>query len=171
MDIPKAIRLIALAAVVGEGEKDADYAIRKIMRWYSKTFHTPLHVVSTLPVEDVLESYYETSYEEMSEAQREVERKELLLSEADRRAAMRKEDADEAEAEAYAKEAAEEEARAPKKLKRVNPVPAKLAPEQVLVVPELPSELPPNIDMKFMDAESFDAEIEALDKRHQTRKR
>lgn len=169
MDVPKAIRLVALAAVFGE--KDPDYAIRRIMRWYSKTFFTPLHVVEELPVEDVLEAYYEVHYEEMSETQREVERKELLMSEAERKAAVRQEDAEAAEAEEYAKAVAEEEAKAPKKLNRVQPVAARLSPEQVMVVPELPSELPPDIQMEFMSPDGLDAEIEALDKRHQTRKR
>jgi hypothetical protein len=41
-----------------------DYQLRRVFRDYSQRFHTPLHVVETLPLEDVLTHYWEAYYEE-----------------------------------------------------------------------------------------------------------
>jgi hypothetical protein len=41
---------------------------RKVCRWYSKTFHTPLHIVmdgKTLQWDDILHHYYEEQMEEI----------------------------------------------------------------------------------------------------------
>ena len=46
-------------------ESPNDYRIRKIMRWYSEKYHTPLHVVDTLPRHDVLVAYFESTYESL----------------------------------------------------------------------------------------------------------
>jgi hypothetical protein len=35
--------------------------MRQIFRWYSTTYHTPLHLVEDLPLEDVLCHYYEAN--------------------------------------------------------------------------------------------------------------
>lgn len=40
------------------------YIHRRICRWYSKTFHTPLHEVFKLDLYDVLTHYYEATMEE-----------------------------------------------------------------------------------------------------------
>lgn len=38
------------------------------MRWYSKTFHTPLHVVEwDVPLDDILQAWFESEYEGLSE--------------------------------------------------------------------------------------------------------
>lgn len=42
----------------------SDYQLRRVFRDYSARFHTPLHVVETLPLEDVLTHYWEAYYEE-----------------------------------------------------------------------------------------------------------
>ena len=68
-DLPSyelALRLVAMRNVLS---KDApqDYTHRVINRFYSMKFHTPLHVVDTLPRHDVLLAYYESIYSEMSE--------------------------------------------------------------------------------------------------------
>lgn len=60
------IRLIALRdALAPEEKKSIDYRLRYIMRWYSKTFHTPLHQVYDLPVEELLRVYFEEKYDAM----------------------------------------------------------------------------------------------------------
>ncbi len=46
---------------------DSEYNRRFIHRWYSRTFHTPLHDVMGLDPEDVLVAYFESNYEEMLE--------------------------------------------------------------------------------------------------------
>ena len=68
------------------------------MRWYSKTFSTPLATVEDLPVEDVLAVYYEEIYEEMDEEARAQERAHLLLSEEEEMEAMSEEDENDIEA-------------------------------------------------------------------------
>jgi hypothetical protein len=72
MDRYEAARLMALHAVVSHKKRqndlvDLEYPMRKIFRWYSRTFFTPLHVVDTLPLDDVLQAYWEVQYEEMAD--------------------------------------------------------------------------------------------------------
>jgi hypothetical protein len=62
MDIYEAVKINALNAVVNP---DEEYYLRFIFRWYSKTFHTPLHLIPDLPVIDILTAYYEELYEKM----------------------------------------------------------------------------------------------------------
>jgi hypothetical protein len=64
LDLLKATRLLAFAAVE---KRDADYLLRYILRWYSRTFATPLHEVDALPLEDVLEHYFECQAEDMED--------------------------------------------------------------------------------------------------------
>lgn len=37
------------------------------MRWYSKTFHTPLPMVADIPLDEMFQAYYEEMYEKMEE--------------------------------------------------------------------------------------------------------
>jgi hypothetical protein len=41
------------------------YIYRKICRWYSTTFHTPLHIVNSMPYDEILLHYYEHNYEKL----------------------------------------------------------------------------------------------------------
>jgi len=67
----KELKEIALANVV---DPTSEYLFRYVCRWYSKTFHTPLHVVITeLPLSEVLLAYFEEGYEMMDEDERFVE--------------------------------------------------------------------------------------------------
>ena len=52
----RAMQQIALAAVLSP---DVDAVYRRIYRWYSKNFHTPLHEVMKLSEHDVLLAYFE----------------------------------------------------------------------------------------------------------------
>jgi hypothetical protein len=63
----KELKEIALANVV---DPNSEYFYRFICRWYSKTFHTPLHEVFTLPFQDVALAYFEEGYEMMEEEDR-----------------------------------------------------------------------------------------------------
>lgn len=56
----EALRLVALQ---GAYKPDAESNVRFVLRWYSKTFHTPLHEVYELPLEDVWLAYYEERYQ------------------------------------------------------------------------------------------------------------
>lgn len=71
MDHLTAIRLIALRTVVEE--TDYDYQLRKVFRWYSQNFHTPLDAVYSIPIDDVLQHYYEWNYEQIAEDRTKLE--------------------------------------------------------------------------------------------------
>lgn len=61
-NIYKAYQLNAAESILDPDEL-AHY--RRICRWYSKTFHTALHIVFTLPFDTVLTNYYEQTMEDM----------------------------------------------------------------------------------------------------------
>jgi hypothetical protein len=42
------------------------YFYRKIIRWYSNTFHTPLKQVETLDWYEILQHYYEHNYDQLN---------------------------------------------------------------------------------------------------------
>lgn len=63
---PKALRILALKEALSE-EPSHDYFIRKVFRWYSKTFSTPLHQVYNLPLFDVMQAYYEEIYSNLAD--------------------------------------------------------------------------------------------------------
>jgi hypothetical protein len=67
MDTLEAIQLEAMRAVL---EEDPEYLLRRIFRWYSTTYHTPLHQVEELPIEYVLQHFFEVNIEAMPKAQR-----------------------------------------------------------------------------------------------------
>lgn len=58
----KSIRISAAESVL---DPDDEYIYRKICRWYSKTFHTPLVQVLVLDPEHVLTNYYESTMEDI----------------------------------------------------------------------------------------------------------
>jgi primosomal protein N' len=63
MELLEAIEISALKSVL---QPDDDYFLRRIFRWYSEKFHTPLGEVADLPVEDVLQTYFECAFEHMT---------------------------------------------------------------------------------------------------------
>lgn len=71
------VRLVAFNSVVNP---DDEYALRHIFRWYSKTFHTPLHQVCDIPLIDVLLAYYEESFEKMEEQELREERLKMSMT-------------------------------------------------------------------------------------------
>ncbi len=87
-------QILAFAAVQ---RGDNAFLIRHIFRWYSKTFSTPLHMVDDLPFEEVLQAYYESEFEGMSEEDRLEVAERLLQTDEDRLRASREKDAAEAD--------------------------------------------------------------------------
>jgi hypothetical protein len=74
LDLLKAVRLCAFGAVK---EKDSDYVLRFIFRWYSREFHKDLDEVELLPLERVLTHFFECRYENMTEEELEDEEEAL----------------------------------------------------------------------------------------------
>jgi primosomal protein N' len=66
IEVGTAIRILALKEVLSD-TPSSDYEIRKIFRWYSKEFCTPLHMVDELPMYDVIRHYWEYQYESADE--------------------------------------------------------------------------------------------------------
>jgi hypothetical protein len=88
VDLYHALQCQAMLSVL---KPDRESWLRHVLRWYSKAFHTPLHEVSALPVEDVLTAFYEDSFEAMEDAEREDHLQKLLETEEQRAAREKKE--------------------------------------------------------------------------------
>lgn len=70
----EAVRYIALNNVFDAKRKkpldrDPEAHLRKVFRWYSKTFFTPLDEVENLPLISILLNWWEVHYEELAEDQ------------------------------------------------------------------------------------------------------
>ena len=144
---------------------------RRIFRWYSKNFSTPLHEVADLPLEDVLQAYYEDTYERLDKDQIEPIRARLAETDDDRLRRLEEEEENAEDDDAWIKEMEEEE------LKRI----AKLSPKPVAADPQAsrPRQLsnrataaeaplpdtapPPDMVMTFLSLEEMDAKLSALD--------
>lgn len=70
MDRYEALRLIALG---GAYKPDSESNVRYVMRWYSKTFYTPLHEVYELPLDDIWLAFYEERYQALEREDLEAE--------------------------------------------------------------------------------------------------
>jgi hypothetical protein len=58
------IKKISLNAIINP---DSEANFRKICRSYSKKFHTPLHQVAQLPLEFILQAFFEDLFDEMDD--------------------------------------------------------------------------------------------------------
>jgi hypothetical protein len=67
MDLVEATQLQALLAVENQ---DNDFLLRRIIRWFSTTFHTPINVVEDMSLESVLQHFFEHSFDTMDKRQR-----------------------------------------------------------------------------------------------------
>lgn len=167
MDYDSALRLLALQAVQ---KPDMPAHTRYIHRWYSKTFHTPLHVVAELDPQDVFVAYYEATYEDMTEDERESAIAELLKTPEELRADKLAKDHERADIFEFAKiTEAEERKKEEKKLadldtKQKQPFAnSRMVPEASLPKAKSPMEkLQPDIEMKFVSAEDFEKELEGF---------
>lgn len=186
MDPSTAIRLQALRTILSP-EWDSEYGVRRLYRWYSKTFFTPLAQALEVPFEDVLRAFWEDKYESLSEEELEEERQLLLESDEARRKREYDDYRGRVEDEVWAKQVEEEErAKAAKAQlpdqKKIDPA---LAPKPAPLPPlprkrsqaetELPTTdpvikndpvltvIPPDITMEFSASDLFDNELDGLE--------
>lgn len=82
MDFIKSIQIKALKAISDPNIEDF---LRAVFRSYSIKFHTPLHEVPDLPIEDVLLAYYEETFECMQEEERSHIMSEILQTDEERK--------------------------------------------------------------------------------------
>lgn len=141
MSFVESIRLLAMQAVL---DSDPDYQLRSVLRWYSREFHTPLSEVYDIPIDEVIEAFYECKYEDMDDGQRNFEIGELLKTNQAVVEAKKKEDADEVDDVAFLQKVMEEAKSV------VIPKPE----------PQKPIEAPPDISMSF----DSNLDIDALDR-------
>lgn len=85
----KALQVLALREVIKK-EPSPAYRMRQIFRWYSETFHTPLHLVEELPLFDIMRHYYEANYEKLKEDPVGLQEELIELSQNDEEAAAAK---------------------------------------------------------------------------------
>lgn len=167
----EAIKAKAMLAVL---KPDMDYFLRRIYRWYSKTFHTPLDQCFDLPIEFILQEYFEEHFEDLEEEEREAQIEDLLETPEQRKERRSKEDIDvasendlmemsrrqnEEKLEDKAKGAAKPGLK-PKLPEQIN----KLSDTIKQVADSIKEEMrtdPPDIDMKFEDDETFDRLLNA----------
>lgn len=106
MALERDLRVCALRDVLLGG--DAEYQLRVKLRWYARTFHTPLHMVyQKIPIHDVLRAYWEEHYEalrnaddEQAQSQLAQERELLCMTPEEAAAATQRVDAQVDDAEA-----------------------------------------------------------------------
>lgn len=154
----RALRILALRDVILE---PAEYHIRYVQRWYSKTFHVPLPEVDDLPHEHIFQAFYEERYHEMSDEERAEEKKLLLETGDQRRDRLRSEEAESVskvqwEREVDALKAAELLENKRKSEKPIAPV-LKSGPvaEPNMGTSRTAPKILPGIKMQFVDSDEF----------------
>ena len=165
-----ALKLLALRAVM---KPDGDAHFRSICRWYSVTFHTPLHMVEELPEDDVLTAYYEKTYEDLEDAEKDELLRALLESDEEKKQKLLEKDREAAESFEFARRlAAEERQRAAKT--KVAEVQVERKPSMFSAADRRESRLPqetpaqtfeklePDVSIKFVDAGEFEKELEGF---------
>lgn len=60
------IRRLKLICLAKAYEPDSEFIYRRICRWYSKNFATPLREVENLPIEYVLQHYFEETFDTLA---------------------------------------------------------------------------------------------------------
>jgi hypothetical protein len=88
MDLIDAIRTQAMLDVM---EGDFLYHYRRICRWFSSKFATPLSEVEELPIEYVLQHFFEEQFESMSKSERRKIALEMTENETEKKARLKKE--------------------------------------------------------------------------------
>lgn len=164
MDVYEAIRIKALRDVV---KKDDMAAMRRVFRWYSHEYHTPLHIVEDLPIEHVLLTYWENHYEDLDDSQLEKEVAEAVKTEEEKRREELEYDARLADTVEFNQHVSKN---LPSKIADIKTEPPKgpmvpdlqtqqpLQIEQEKVLLSEIKELPPDIHMKFEVPEDFDGD-------------
>jgi len=122
-DITDSIRKLAMLAVI---EPDASAFLRRISRWFSQTFHTPLNEVEDLPTGYILQHYYEHTFEQMESKDRHNLIIELLESPSERADRKRKQESEDDQFLAQMEKELEEEKNQTDVLKEVRKLAKKL---------------------------------------------
>jgi hypothetical protein len=82
-DVIREARLLAMAAVLNP---DGEAWLRGVCRWYAGACCTPLHVVEAeIPMEKVLEAYFEAKYAQMEDEERDIEIHEIMMTAEERK--------------------------------------------------------------------------------------
>lgn len=153
MDTFHAIRVKALACV-REVDVDASYFERKLWRWYSHTFSTPLAEVLDIPIEDVLQHYWEWTYEHMDPSLQDHEAETLSMSEAEAKAL--------ADAKEQEEREIEEDVKAMEALELERRQKQEKAKLPVKDAPLTPKDLPSDFKFEFVTEEELEAEAAKL---------
>lgn len=66
MNIEKVYKCLENICISNYLDTSNDYLFNKVCREYSKVFHTPLHIVHTLPLIDVMKAFLEERLDSMS---------------------------------------------------------------------------------------------------------
>lgn len=144
-----AIRTVALRDVLDGA--DPDYVRRFQFRWYSKTFAVPLPDVADLPLQDVLQAFWEERYEEMRDGDDRAvyklhqEARRLSLDAAAWREAAKKEDVEEARTTRELRQIQEEEHRDREAVRQA----AERVQKAAERVSALADQLPDDVDVSF----------------------
>jgi hypothetical protein len=168
VDYDRAIRLLAFHAVQ---ERSPEYRLRSVMRWFSRTYSTPLAEVENMPTEYILSNYYEVLYAELESEELEKERTLLTESTAEKAERLRREAQDEASTEALLKQIEAEQkqdALKDKDLRALGDAKAqemRQALDRTLPEPSLGNKqvLLPNISYKFVPNEEMEKLIAETD--------
>lgn len=91
MDPYEAIKIAALRVAL---KPDTDYFIRKVSRWFSTTYHTPISQVYDMPIEEILQAFFEAKYDAMDEEQLKIELESVIETEEQRKERLLAEDFD-----------------------------------------------------------------------------
>jgi hypothetical protein len=162
MSLVDDLQILALKAVI---DGDSDYNLRFVLRWYSKTFATPLHLVKTLPLPDVIQAFWESRYETMDEDALDDERLKIIETREERVARAIEADKEQMEVEEFMAE----NSKLVKKPGEIQPPSAipyiKSMPETSL--PDLQDvpirKLPENMSIRFAPTDFFEEMINKLD--------
>jgi hypothetical protein len=96
------IRALKILAIKSVKNPDFDAAYRKICRWYSREFSTPLESVYNLPEETVLQTFFEDYYDEMSKDKERAQELDVIIQQLAKN--EEEQDAEEMEDEAWVQE-------------------------------------------------------------------
>jgi flagellar biosynthesis GTPase FlhF len=149
------IEALRVKAMLGVMEDSFLYHYRRICRWYSQKFYTPLPVVEAMPETEVFLTFFETQFEDMSKSARRTAALEMTETKEESKARKAEEDSksDEAFLERQAKKAKKEEKKLLAKLARDAAKAAKqiadMAGSEMAGPKKAKAPEPPEISMKF----------------------
>ena len=174
----EAIKIAALRVAL---KPDSEYFIRKVSRWFSTTYHTPISQVYDMPIEEVLQAFFEAKYEAMDEDQLQEELVSVIETEEQRKERLLAEDFDKmTEHELFQMSEQANKNKPKRKLSDIdiakdktinNKLPGKLneltktlkdVAESIKKEMESdPAKLPPDIEMTFESDEAFSKLLES----------